>query len=94
VHAGAPDVPPGFTGQGIVDGGDQDLFTKRDFLESTQLPGKGPYYGGSFEFGNNKPHCSVGEIPDGVPMMTHFVRLFADYIRGAAPKGTDATSWN
>jgi hypothetical protein len=26
-------------------------------------------------------------------MMTHFVRLFADYIRGAAPKGADVTSW-
>ena len=65
----------------------------QDFLESTKLPGKGPYYGGSFEFGNNRPHCYVGEIPEGVPMMTHFVRLFADYIRGAAPKGADVTSW-
>jgi hypothetical protein len=26
-------------------------------------------------------------------MMTHFVRLFADYIRGAAPKGADVASW-
>jgi hypothetical protein len=29
VHAGAPDVTPGFTGQGVVDGGDQDLCAKR-----------------------------------------------------------------
>jgi hypothetical protein len=29
VHAGAPDVAPGFTSQGIVDGGDQNLVTKR-----------------------------------------------------------------
>jgi len=29
VHAGAPDVAPGFTSQGIVDGGDQNLRTKR-----------------------------------------------------------------
>ncbi len=29
VHAGAPDVPPGFTGQGVIDGADQDLCTKR-----------------------------------------------------------------
>jgi hypothetical protein len=29
VHACAPDVAPGFTGQGVVDGGDQNLCTKR-----------------------------------------------------------------
>jgi hypothetical protein len=65
----------------------------QDFLESTKLPGKGPYYGGSFEFGNNKPHCYVGDIPEGVPMLTHFVKLFGEYIKGAAPKGTDVEGW-
>ena len=34
-----------------------------EFLESTKLPGKGPYYGGTFEFGNNQPHCYPGKIP-------------------------------
>jgi len=63
------------------------------FLESTKLPGKGPYYDGTFEFGNNEPHCYTGEIPKGVPMLTHFVRLFGDYIRGAAPKSADLESW-
>ena len=29
VHAGAPDVAPGFPGQGVVDGGEQNLVTKR-----------------------------------------------------------------
>jgi hypothetical protein len=29
VHASAPDVAPGFTGQGIIDGADQNLCTKR-----------------------------------------------------------------
>jgi len=29
VHAGAPDVTSGFTGQGVVDGADQNLGTKR-----------------------------------------------------------------
>jgi len=29
VHAGAPDVTSGFAGQGIIDGTDQDLCTKR-----------------------------------------------------------------
>jgi hypothetical protein len=63
------------------------------FLESTKLPGKGPYYGGSFEFGNNEPHCYVGKVPDGVPMLTHYMRVFADYMRNIAPKDADAASW-
>jgi hypothetical protein len=29
VHTGAPDVTPGFTGQGVIDGADQNLCTKR-----------------------------------------------------------------
>ncbi len=32
----------------------------QDFLESTKHAGDGPYYAGSFDFGNNKPHCYVG----------------------------------
>jgi hypothetical protein len=59
------------------------------FLESTKLTGKGPYYGGSFEFGNNEPHCYPGKIPEGVPLMTYFVRVFGDYLAGRAPKGAD-----
>ncbi|HEY2013446.1 MAG TPA: alpha/beta hydrolase-fold protein [Bryobacteraceae bacterium] len=59
------------------------------FLESTKLPGKGPYYGGSFEFGNNEPHCYTGKIPEGVPRMTHFVKIFGEYVRSTAPKGAD-----
>ena len=59
------------------------------FLESTKLPGKGPYYGGSFDFGNNEPHCYPGKIPEGVPMMTHFVKVFAAYMKSTAPKGAD-----
>ncbi|SPE42833.1 conserved exported hypothetical protein [Candidatus Sulfopaludibacter sp. SbA3] len=65
----------------------------QDFLDGTKLAGKGPYYGGSFEFGNNRPHCYVGDIPDGIPMLSHFVRVFADYIRGTAPKDADLNSW-
>jgi len=59
------------------------------FLESTKQPGKGPYYGGSFEFGDNEPHCYLGKIPEGMPFMTHFVRVFAEYMKNRAPKGAD-----
>jgi hypothetical protein len=63
----------------------------QDFLESTKLPGKGPYYAGSFDFGIDKPHCYTGAIPSGVPMMTYYVGLFGDYIRDTAPKDADLT---
>jgi hypothetical protein len=67
------------------------------FLESTKQSGKGPYYGGSFEFGNNEPHCYPGKIPEKVPFMTHFVRVFAEYIGNTAPRrcgfGLTVTVW-
>jgi hypothetical protein len=59
------------------------------FLEGTKLPGKGPYYGGSLEFGNNEPHCYAGKIPEGVPFLTYFVRVFAEYMKNTAPKAAD-----
>jgi hypothetical protein len=36
-----------------------DAATRRmeAFLESTKLPMKGPYYGGSFVYGDNEAHC-------------------------------------
>jgi Putative esterase len=61
----------------------------QDFLESTKLPGKGPYYAGSFDFGIDKPHCYVGDLPQDVPMLTYFTRIFGDYIFKTAPKGAD-----
>ena len=63
------------------------------FLESTKLPGKGPYYGGSFEFGNNEPHCYVGKIPDETNLLSHYLPVFAEHMRTMAPKGADVESW-
>jgi len=59
------------------------------FLEGTKMPGNGPYYGGSFDFGDNEPHCYFGKIPQGVPFMTYYVRTFAEYMMRVAPKGAD-----
>jgi hypothetical protein len=59
------------------------------FLESTKVPGKGPYYAGSFDFGIDEPHCYVGDIPEGVQMLTYYTRIFGDYISHVAPKGVD-----
>ena len=66
----------------------------QDFLEDTKLPGKGPYYGGSFDFGNNQPHCYVGDVPAGTPWLSYYLPVFAKYIKTMAPKGADLTSWN
>ena len=63
------------------------------FLESTKKPGMGPYYAGSFDFGNNEPHCYTGKIPDGVPMLSFHLRNFAEHIRAMAPAGADVNSW-
>ncbi len=63
------------------------------FLESTKLPGKGPYYGGSFEFGDNEPHCWPGKIAPGETLEMHYLPIFAEHMRKMAPKGADVTSW-
>jgi hypothetical protein len=89
-------IGPSLVGKLHVTSGTKDTFyldaathRMQDFLESTKLRGKGPYYAGSFDFGIDKPHCYVGEIPRGVPMLTYFVRIFGDYIRDTAPKAAD-----
>ena len=65
-----------------------------DFFASTKLPGKGPYYGGTFEFGDNQPHCYVGKIPEGVPMLSYYLPIFAKHMQTMAPKGADTESWS
>jgi hypothetical protein len=64
-----------------------------EFLESTKLPKKGPYYGGSIVYGNDKPHCWVGEIPRGVSLEEYYLPIFAEHIRKMAPNDADTKSW-
>lgn len=64
-----------------------------DFLESTKLPGEGPYYGGSVEYGNNEPHCYPGKIPPGQTLEMYYLPIFAAHMRKMAPKGADVDSW-
>jgi hypothetical protein len=63
------------------------------FLESTKSPGKGPYYGGSVVYGNNKPHCWVGDIPQGMTLQQYYLPIFADHMSRMAPRGSDVESW-
>jgi hypothetical protein len=72
---------------------DAAVHLMEDFLERTKLPGQGPYYGGSVEYGNNEPHCYPGKIPQGQTMETHYLPIFAAHMRKMAPKGADIDSW-
>lgn len=63
------------------------------FLESTKLPTKSPYYGGSFEYGDNEPHCWTGKIPEGQALETHYLPVFAEHMRKMAPKGAELQTW-
>jgi enterochelin esterase-like enzyme len=63
------------------------------FLETTKEPGKGPYYGGSFEYGPDQPHCYVGEIPPGKNTEMHYMPIFADHMKMMAPENADTSSW-
>jgi enterochelin esterase-like enzyme len=68
-----------------------DAATRRmeQFLESTKLPNKGPYYGGTFEYGPDKPHCWSGNIPAGLSPTSHYLPIFAEHMRKMAPKDAD-----
>jgi hypothetical protein len=72
---------------------DAALHKMEDFLNSTKLPGKGPFYGGSVEYGNNEPHCWAGNIPAGEALEVYYVPVFTEYMRKMAPKGADVDSW-
>ena len=63
------------------------------FLESTKEPGKGPYYGGSIEYGNNEPHCWVGELAPGENVEMHYMPIFAAHMRKMAPNRAGLESW-
>jgi hypothetical protein len=72
-----------------------DAATRRmeQFLESTKLPGRGPYYGGTFEYGPDQPHCWSGNIPAGQTQVMHYLPIFAEHMKKMAPKDADVTSW-
>ncbi|RKY89502.1 hypothetical protein DRQ09_01220, partial [candidate division KSB1 bacterium] len=52
------------------------------FLENT----KNPYYAGTVEYGDGKPHCWG-------PYGKELIKLMADYITKNAPEGEDTSKW-
>ena len=68
------------------------------FLESTKDPGRGPYYGGDFEYGPHQPHCYSGDasVPARISRLTinqRFMPQMEAWMLKTAPKGADVTSW-
>jgi hypothetical protein len=91
---------PKLTGKLHITIGTKDTFyldgavhLMENFLEGTKMPGEGPYYGGSVEYGNNEPHCYPGKIPAGQTLHMYYLPIFANYMRKIAPKGADVDSW-
>ena len=69
-----------------------------DFLESTKDPGKGPYYGGSFDYGPGMGHGYTGDpnLPMVVSSRTVTQRLMPvmmEFMLKTAPEGADVKSW-
>jgi hypothetical protein len=68
------------------------------FLESTKEPGRGPYYGGSVEYGDGHGHCYSGDpsVPTRIARLTIYQRhlpVMAEHILKTAPPGADVKSW-
>jgi hypothetical protein len=63
------------------------------FLEETKRPGKGPCWGGTFEWGADEPHCYAGKIAPGETLEAYYLPIFAAHMRAVAPEGADVTSW-
>jgi len=61
------------------------------FLESTKDPGKGPYFGGDFDYGHLQPHGYSGDPK--IPLNNRFLTMMNDWMLKTAPAGADVKSW-
>jgi len=60
-----------------------------DFMETTT----DPYYRGTFDFGQRKPHCYAGNFDPQVGLHQHYLPEMAKHMEETAPKGADVSSW-
>ena len=70
----------------------------QEFLESTKEPDRGPYYAGSFEYGDGHPHCYSGDpsVSVRIARLTinqRFMPLMMERMLKTAPPGADVKSW-
>jgi len=75
---------------------DRAVRVTEKFLESTKEPGKGPYYGGAFEYGPGAGHGYSGGPPGPESSGTIHQRLMPvmlEHMLKTAPAGADVKSW-
>ena len=77
---------------------DRAVHLLQDFLESTKEPGRGPYYGGDFDYGPDQPHCYSGDptVPVRISRLTinqRYMPQMEAWMLKTAPKGADVKSW-
>lgn len=68
---------------------DRAVHLLQDFMETTA----DPYYHGTFEFGQRKPHCYTGSFDPKVGLNQHYLPEMTRHMEETAPKGADVTSW-
>jgi len=61
----------------------------QDFLVTTT----NPYYRGSFDYGEDKPHCYTGNFDRQVGLNQHYLPLMTKHMEETAPPGADVSSW-
>jgi hypothetical protein len=68
---------------------DRAVHLLQDFMETTT----DPYFRGSFDFGERKPHCYAGNYDHAVGLNQHYLPEMVKHMEQTAPKGADLTSW-
>lgn len=68
---------------------DRAVHLLKDFMDTTT----DPYYRGSFQFGERKPHCYPGEYDPAVGLNQHYWPEMVKHMEETAPAGADLKSW-
>jgi len=68
---------------------DRAVHLLQDFMETTTEP----YYHGTFDFGQRKPHCYAGNFDPKVGLNQHYLPEMVKRMEETAPKGADVSSW-
>ena len=99
------EIGPKLVGKIHIKVGDMDNFYlergvrfMEGFLESTKAPGRGPYFGGTFDYGDGHDHCYSGDpsVPTRIARLTIYQRhlpVMVEHMLKTAPEGADVTSW-
>jgi len=99
------EIGPKLVGKIHIDVGDMDNYylergvrLMEAFLESTKEPGRGPYFGGTVDYGDGRGHCYSGDpsVPTRIARLTIYQRhlpVMVEHMLKTAPKGADVTSW-